>query len=45
MDLDKLMEQLARFTLEEKFTVGGNDFEKRYESLERQVAYTDVFEF
>lgn len=48
MDLDELMEQLARFTLEEKFTTGGNDFEKRFESMERQVAllvaYTDVLE-
>ena len=48
MDLDELMEQLARFTLEEKFAAGGNAFEKRFESMERQVAlliaYTDVLE-
>ena len=49
MDLDELMEQLARFTLEEKFAAGGNNaFEKRFESMERQVAlliaYTDVLE-
>jgi len=48
MDLDELMEKLARFTLEEKFAAGGNAFEKRFESMERQVslliAYTDVLE-
>jgi hypothetical protein len=45
-DLDAMMEKLAKLMMADAFTHGGNDFDRRFEAMERQAVmlctYTDL---
>ena len=45
-DLDAMMEKLAKLMMADTFTHGGNDFDRRFEAMERQAVmlctYTDL---